>query len=268
MSNPLAIKSNETKFYAVLKSALDLPYVKINRDEFLERELSRRFPRETVNLAIKKSPAYAGITANQIEEIAQACIASETTRVTALSTAAGIPGGLAVLGTAPTDVAQYFGHILRVLQKLVYLYGWTDLCDSRGDYDDETLNQLTLFIGVMFGVRVASSAVAKIAGVTATKLETTIANKALTKGTIYPIVKKVAGTLGVTVNKQLFAKYVGNVVPVIGGVVSGGLTYVTFKPSAIRLKKHLEKLPTANVAAYRFGGETNFSSVILEGEFV
>ncbi len=268
MSNPLAIKSNETKFFAVLKSALDLPYVKINRDEFLERELSKRFPRETVNLAIKKNPAYAGITVDQIEEIAQACIASETTRVTALSAAAGIPGGLAALGTAPADVAQYFGHVLRVLYKLIYLYGWTDLCDAQGNYDDETLNQLTLFIGVMFGVRVASGAVVKIAGVTANKLEATIANKALTKGTIYPIVKKVAGTLGVTINKQLFAKYVGNVVPVIGSVVSGGLTYAMFKPSAIRLKKYLEKLPTATVESYRFHGETNFSSVILEGEIV
>lgn len=268
MSNPLAIKSSETKFFAVLKSAINLPGIKINRDEFLERELSKRFPRETVNLAIKENPAYAGITVDQIEEIAQACINSETTQVTVLSTAAGIPGGLAVLGSAPADVVQYFGHILRVLQKLVYLYGWTTLCDSRGDFDDETLNQLTLFIGVMFGVTAASNAVVKIASVTATKVETTIANKALTKGTIYPIVRKVAGILGVNINKQLFAKYVGNVVPVIGGVVSGGLTYVTFKPSAMRLKKHLKKLPTANVESYRSCGETNFSSVILEGEIV
>ncbi len=48
--------SSETKFFMVLKSAMDLPGVKINRDNFLQKELSKRFSKETVNLAIKKTP--------------------------------------------------------------------------------------------------------------------------------------------------------------------------------------------------------------------
>ena len=36
------------------------------------------------------------------------------------------------MGTIPADLAQYFGHILRILQKLIYLYGWHDLSlDSK-----------------------------------------------------------------------------------------------------------------------------------------
>ena len=66
MSNSVEV-SSENKFFTVLKSAMELPGVKINRENFLEKELSKRYSREIVNLAIKKSPAYAGITVKQIE---------------------------------------------------------------------------------------------------------------------------------------------------------------------------------------------------------
>ncbi len=260
--------SSETKFFMVLKSAMDLPGVKINRDNFLQKELSKRFSKETVNLAIKKNPAYAGITVKQIEEIAKSCINYETNQVTLISTMAGVPGGLAMVGTIPADTVQYFGHILRILQKLIYLYGWSAIYNSKEDFDDETINQLTLFIGVMFGVTAATGAVAKLAGNMAMKFEKSLVNKALTKGTIYPIVKKVATTLGVKMTKEVFAKSIGKVIPVIGGVISGGLTYATFKPSALRLEKHLKKLPTADVEFYKNGSELGYTDSIIEGEII
>lgn len=267
ISNSVEV-SNENKFFMVLKSAMNLPGVKINREDFLEKELSKRFSREIVNLAIKKNPAYAGITVKQIEEIAKSCINYETNQATLLSTAAGIPGGFAMLGTIPADTVQCFGHILRILQKLVYLYGWSALYNSKGDFDDETVNQLTLFIGVMFGVTAATGAISKLAGSAAIKLEKSLVNKALTKGTIYPIVKVVAQKLGVKMNKQIFAKSIGKVVPLIGGVVSGGLTYATFKPSALRLEKHLKTLPTADVDFYKNSSKSNLSDDIIDAEIV
>ena len=42
-----------------------------------------------------------------LDEIAKECIKSHTIQVTALSTALGMPGGLAVLGSIPGDFAQY-----------------------------------------------------------------------------------------------------------------------------------------------------------------
>lgn len=64
------------------------------------------------------------------------------------------------------------------------------------------------------------------------------------KGTIYPIVERVAQILGVKMTKEVFAKGIGKVVPFLGGFVSGALTFATFKPMSWRLKEHLEKLPT------------------------
>ena len=42
--------------------------------------------------------------------------------------------------------------------------------------------------------------------------------------------------------KATFAKGVSKAVPVLGGVISGGLTLATFKPMSHRLKKHLSKM--------------------------
>ena len=76
--------------------------------------------------------------------------------------------------------------------------------------------------------------------------------QALTKGTIYPIVKKVAQIIGVKMTKDVFAKGVGKIIPIVGGLVSGGLTFSTFKPAAKKLKNYLEELPLANTS---FSGE-------------
>ena len=42
--------------------------------------------------------------------------------------------------------------------------------------------------------------------------------------------------------KQIFANGVAKFVPVLGGIASGGLTFVTFRPMAMRLQRHLADL--------------------------
>lgn len=66
-----------------------------------------------------------------------------------------------MIGTIPADLTQYFGHVLRILQKLIYLYGWEELSSMDGNIDDETTNILTLFVGVMFGVNGAATTITK-----------------------------------------------------------------------------------------------------------
>lgn len=177
------ITTDSISFEKILHSAIKLPGIKINRASFLKNELSKYFNDVVVKQAIETNPAQAGLSIKNLEHIAKSCINYETVKVTTISTAAGIPGGLAMAATVPVDIAQFFGHIIRILQKLAYLYGWQEMFhDDRVDLDDETANQLTLFIGVMFGVNAANAA--------ANKVEKTLVQKALTKGTIYPIVKK------------------------------------------------------------------------------
>jgi hypothetical protein len=51
--------------------------------------------------------------------------------------------------------------------------------------------------------------------------------------------------VGVQINKQVFAKTVTKVVPVLGGVMSGGLTWASLRTGSTRLAKHLRTLPPA-----------------------
>lgn len=243
------------KFEAVLAESAKLPMVKIDRELFLRKELRDKYSPEIVEKAIQYNPAYAGICVEDINKIAKSCIAAETTTVTALSAAAGLPGGFAMIGTVPADLAQYFGHVLRILQKLIYLYGWNDLSLDSKEMSEETKNLLILFVGVMFGINGAVNTVNKLADQVAKQVVKKLPQKALTKGVIYPVVKNVARLLGVQMTKQIFARGAAKIVPVVGAVVSGGLTFVTFKPMSEKLRKHLASSELANVEHYKNMGD-------------
>lgn len=51
--------------------------------------------------------------------------------------------------------------------------------------------------------------------------------------------------------KQIFAKNVSKVIPVIGGVVTGVLSYATFKPCAIKLKNSFKDLYLCDPQYYK-----------------
>jgi len=244
----------------VLVGAAKLPGVRINREAYLRTALARHCTEDEIRVAIEETPAAAGITVEVLEKAANDSIRYETAKVSALSAAAGIPGVFALPATVPADTAQYFGHMLRIAQKLAYLYSWPDLFSDEGDdADDATMGVLTLFFGVMFGTQSANAAVGKVAGMMAEQVAKKLPQKALTKGVIYPIVKKVAAYLGVQMTKQSFAKSVSKAIPLIGAAVSGTLTFATYLPMAKRLKKHLAGLPLA---------EPSPSHRVMEGEVV
>ena len=228
LSQNLSLNFNE-----LLKASIRLPVVKIDRDTFLRTELEKRYDDETICRAIEYNPAYANIPAAEIDLLAAESIKAETLRVSAISFAAGLPGGFALIGTIPADLTQYFGHMLRIMQKLVYLYGWHSLLDKNGELDSETTGLVTLFTGVMFGVNGANSAIAKIAVSAAKSIE-----------------KRVAASLGIKMTKTLFAKSVSKAVPVIGGITSGAITYATFRPMSEKLRKYLASLPLASTSFY------------------
>lgn len=260
-----SLSSQSVNFASLLKTASGLPGVKIDRTEFLTNTLRPHVTEAVLKQALLNNPAAAGIGIDKINKIADSCITFETNKVTAVSFVAGIPGGLAMAGTIPADLAQYFGHILRILQKLIYLYGWQELFDKDGQLDDETANLLTLFTGIMFGVNGATSTITKIVDSATQKVAKSLANKALTKGAIYPIVKKVAAALGIRMTKQIFANGVSKVVPIIGGLASGGLTYATYRPMAVKLRNHLATLKFADPDFYSVN---NISEVIDVEDFV
>lgn len=235
--------TQQLSFTSVIESAAKLPLVRIDRTEFLTKNLSKLCTPSQLNKAIVEGTLHAGIPIATLDSLANAVINAETVKVTALSTAAGIPGGFTMAATIPADLAQFYGFIIRAAQELAYIYGWDEVFTESSDLDAATESQLILFIGVMSGVGAANKVVTKLFGETAMKaVAKKVASKALTKTWYYPLVKKIAAMLGQKMVKTTFARGVSKSVPILGGAVSGGLTLATFKPMAHRLKTHLSTL--------------------------
>lgn len=251
----------------VIIMGLRTPGIKITRSEFLRKELMKKYSEEVIEKAIEETPAKAGITVEEINLIADDVIKFERNCVTGISTALGAPGGASVVATLPADIIQYYGYMLRATQKLMYLYGFPeiDVEEKEQTFDSETLNILIICLGVMYGVAGANNAIKAMAKGLATGISKKIMSTALTKGTLYPIVKSIAKWFGVKMTKKLLAGMVQKSLPIVGGVVGGGITYVSFKPCCDRLKASLQDTLLSNPNHV----ETEEENIIIDNvEFV
>lgn len=245
----------------VLRKAASLGVVKIDRSTFLRSELAKRCPEVDADDAVRMSPAAAGVAPAIIDEAALAAIDFEVAKCAGLSFLAGVPGAAAMVGTVPADLAQYFAHVMRVEQKLAYLYGWQSFLDEDDELDDVTLANLVMLMGVMLGVGSAASGLSKYAAEVAQhSVSRVIQRQALTKTAFYNPMKRILGLIGIKVTKQSFGAAVGKVVPLVGGAVSGGMTYASFKPGAERLRRYLRSLPVSGIDEDEFPDQATLRS--------
>ena len=232
----------------VIIIGLRVPGIRIDRDSFLQKELQTKFPQSVIDDAIAFNPLHANIPTTVIDKIADEVIKYERNCVSGISAALGMPGGVAMAATIPADIAQYYGYMLRATQKLMYLYGFPeiDLEEKGQTFDSETMNILIICMGVMYGAVGANNALKAIAKALASGVEKQLLRKALTKGTIYPIVKSVAKWFSVKMTKEVFAGFFKKAIPVVGGVIGGGITYLSFKPCCDKLKASLQNTMLSN----------------------
>ena len=232
----------------VILMAFKVPGVSVNRENFLRKELTTKYDVGVVEEAILSSPMRANISRDDLDSVAVSIIQNERLKVSGISAALGTPGGAAMAATILADIAQYYGCMLRVAQKLLYLYGFPQIefKEEEQTFDTETMNQIILCMGVMFGVANAKNGLLAIAKALGTGVEKQLVKKALTKGTIYPIVKSISKWFGVKMTKEVFAGFFKKAIPLVGGVVGGGLTYATFKPCCDKLKEVLQDTYLSN----------------------
>lgn len=242
MADIMQTIKNELTLEKVLSAAIKTPGVKIRRDVFLRKELIKYYPEDVVEAAIAYNPARAGVEKSRINSISKSVIDYETGKVTAISVAASLPSSAAApaaIGAAAADITSYFVFILRAAQELAYLYGFGQFDFAEDNVDSETMNMLLVFLGVMFGVQGAASTLNKVANTFAAHVAKKLSQQALTKGTIYPIVKQVAAKIGIRMTKQIFADSVASAIPIMGSLLSGGLTYAMFRPCCMKLRRNL-----------------------------
>ena len=241
----------EQRALEFLAKVVRVPGVRINREEFLRQELRKlHMGDDAIARAIDSNPLLAGVALTQIDKLAEDAISYETNKSAAISFVAGIPGGFAMLGTIPADLMQYYVHALRIMQKLAYLYGWSELIPDDRDADNDTIGVLAVFFGVMLGVGGAAQSLTAFARVAAkTAYQNHATKRALMSITWYPVVKHSLRLIGINISKNSVAKGISKLVPIIGGFVSSGLTFMALQSQSTLLKEHLREIPPPGVDA-------------------
>ncbi|MDD6268518.1 MAG: hypothetical protein PUA84_00485 [Oscillospiraceae bacterium] len=246
--------------------AIKTPGIHVRRTNFLQKELHKNYSQEVIDKAIETTPAQAGISVDEVNKIAEEVIKFERNCVSGISAALGAPGGWAMAATIPADIIQYYGYTLRATQKLLYLYGFPEIdSDEEGLMpDSQTINQIILCLGVMNGVAGANNAIKGMAKALANGVEKKLLNTALTKGTFYPLVKAISKWFGIKMTKTVFAGFFKKAIPVVGGIIGGGITFFSFKPCCNRLKKVLQDTTLSDPNHISTAEEDKFVSSITE----
>lgn len=226
-------------FNKALAVAVKAPMVKIDRAEFLKKNFLREVEPKMVDKIVHTSPIKAGVSEHILEKIARECIKYETYKVSTLSLGTGFGGVFGITA----DFAQYLVHVLRISQKLAYIYGYPSMISIDGGMDDATKTIILLFIGMMYGVKRTDEVIAKLSVTLAEQIAKNISREALTKTAWYPLLKQCCKQVGIKVTKDALSKAATKVFPVIGGVVSAGFSYYCFGKGAERLHETLRKNP-------------------------
>ncbi|MBB6626643.1 hypothetical protein H5V45_04835 [Nocardioides sp. KIGAM211] len=233
---------SQDKLYATTLQTIGavskLPVVRVDREEFLRRQFAGSPHLDVILL----SGPQAVYTAESLRKRADSIIRSSAAKTSLASFATGLPGNPAVMVAAGgVDVAQYFGFAINLAQQIAYLFGEDELFDGGGQLSEAAQIRVIAYLGAMFGAAGAAALVSQTSKQVGSNLGKKVAAQALTKTAWYPLVKKVGALVGKQVTKKTVEKTITKAVPIVGGVVSGSLTYVTFRPMGNRLADTLMK---------------------------
>ena len=244
----------------IISKALALPVVRVDRRTFL----SKLFPRatEVELMSILRDGPQTVYTLEQLTKTARRVVMHDAEKTSAISFAAGLPSNLVVAaGTGPADLIQYYGFALRMAQKVAYIYGQENLFTEEGTLSEDGKRDVMIYLGVMLGVASANSALMFISKGLSNTLSKKFMTTAVTRTTWYPLLKKIASYIGVSVTKKSTSAVISKSLPVIGGFVSGGLTLITFRPMGNRLIKAFENTLTATPNQFKQAQNVIFEDI-------
>jgi len=221
-----------SRWERIMMTVLKMPGVRVDRKQFLQKALTGRAAPMAIAQAIETSPT-AVLPMKVIDQVARRHISRHTLKATAVSTVTGVPGGWALAATIPADVLQYYYHVLVISQKLAYLYGFPDLCDTQHRFTEQGRQLLTIFGGVMIGATMANAALKEACE--------RLSVQALRKLPELHLTQTIMKSIGMSITRERAMRGVTRAVPLVGGIVSGTMTYFSFRPAARRLQRTLKK---------------------------
>lgn len=227
-------KKTKISLESVFVTILRIPGVKVRRRPFLRKQFEKE---ATIRLyeVILKGPVETGYRRDDLMKRGKKLLTQRSLVSTAVSVGTGIPVGLAA--AIPADFVQFYGIALRLAQEIAYLYGEPDLWDL-GELDHgKVKEQLLLYLGVMLGVRGAAETLQMM---TAQRVGNRI-DEPLEKIQYRNVFGSIAKNLGVELTKELVEQGVRKLIPVVGSIISGGITFASMRSMGIKLIAALDK---------------------------
>ncbi|WP_439239857.1 hypothetical protein [Lonepinella sp. BR2474] len=222
----------------VVSTLLKTPMIRVNRSSFLLEILDPKgnlTPEQHTRL-LTEGPIKSGIfKVNEIERVARELCQKRRWQSSGTSFMAGLPGGLAMAATIPADTMQFWGFSLKLAQEISYLYGNGDLWNGGELDENKVQSELMIFMGTMLGVAGSAALLRQITVSAGNTMIKNMARTAITKTAWYPILKQIAKYVGIKITKDTVQRGASKVIPVLGGVLSGALTYATLGPMSNRL---------------------------------
>jgi hypothetical protein len=227
------------KWLKLLKWSFEIPFVKIDREEFLIRELTQICTTEQVNIAIESSPQIAGVAKEELIIIGKRCLVQHIYQTAIMSFIAGLPGGIFMIFTLPLDVLQFYWNVKQVIQKFLYLFGWPNIyCDKNKLNEDFSL-RITKLFGIMFGSKEATLLIAGLSKKIAAHIIYRFPQQTLTRYGILNLAIQLAKWVGIILTKETLTEVIYKLVPFIGGFISASISLVLMKAMTGKLLNHL-----------------------------
>ena len=251
-------KKTDEELYDVainmIGSVAKLPVIRVDREAFLRQQFAGS---EYLDEILQHGPQHV-YTVESLHRKAGGVMKKSTNQTTRAAFVAGIPGAPAAVAAGGADVAQYFGFAINLAQKIAYLFGEDDLFTDESELNEGAKVRVLAYLGVMLGASGSAMLVGKLAREVGKNMGKKITQQALTKTTWYPLLKKIGAMVGKRVVKESIGKAVTKVMPIVGGAISGVITYATFKPMGGRL---------ADVLIRNLNGDFDETGMELRPEF-
>ncbi|WP_297008500.1 hypothetical protein [uncultured Corynebacterium sp.] len=245
--------------------AAKLPVVRVDRDQFLRQQFADS---PHLDHILEHGPQSV-YTPESLREKSKKVVKSNTTKTASVSFVAGLPANPAMMIPAGgADVVQYFGFAIRMAQQIAYLFGEDDLFGDSGEISEDAKIRVIALLGGMFGASGAAVLISQTSKSLGANLGAKIAANALTKTAWYPLLKKSLALIGQNITKQTVGKTVAKAVPVLGGVVSAGLTFVAFRPMGHRLTEVFIRNLNGEFDPAELELNEDFAATLVDGEVV
>lgn len=223
----------------LLALTFHLPYVKVDRNKYLSRELKPYCSDADLKKALEGKPTDV-LDKSTIHKIANKSILRHCIFTSLLSAIAVIPGNTVVeVSLMVMDLLQFQLIVFIIAQKIIYLYGHDAIKEEKGE--EKAAAIILTVSAVMIGSHQITQKLKSAAGTAARRVVMQAAAKTGSRAFIINIVKQLLKWLGIDATKATLLTTLSLAVNCLCMLISGLVSFWLLYPMCKRLTRHLEE---------------------------